>query len=522
MSASELVRVLEHLGHPRVMVLGDLILDRYTWGNAERISQEAPVIVLRADGREARLGGAANVANMLRGLEAQVTCCGVVGHDEAGAELRSLLEQAGACCDLVLAEQKRPTTVKERFVGLAGTRHPNQILRVDHEVRTAVHAETQEQLASEIRHRIGAHDILLVSDYGKGVCAPNLVRDAIKSARAMSVPVLVDPSRDCDYERYRGATIIKPNRVETEAATGLKIRSAADAIKAGTELCQAFDFEMALITVDSDGMVLVRADGTGEVFPTYARKVYDITGAGDMVLAMMGACLGSGATPEDAVRLSNVAAGIEVERSGVAIVHKDEIRAELLANRQPGARKILTLEQAREMAEQYRRQGQTIVFTNGCFDLLHVGHVTNLAEAARLGDVLFVGVNSDTSVSRLKGPTRPVIKEGDRAALLGALACVSHVVVFGDDTPHELLRAIRPDVLVKGGTYTTDQVVGHEIVEAYGGKVCVTGVVDGVSTSRILESLSSPAASNPLGGNLRIDAAHDTASAAGGVLRRAG
>jgi D-beta-D-heptose 7-phosphate kinase/D-beta-D-heptose 1-phosphate adenosyltransferase len=224
---------------------------------------------------------------------------------------------------------------------------------------------------------------------------------------------------------------------------------------------------MALITLDRDGMILVTRDGAGEAFPTNARAVYDITGAGDMVLATMGVCLGAGVSPQDSVRLSNVAAGIEVERSGVAIVHKHEIRAELLSGRQPGARKILTLDQAREIAEQYRRQGQSIVFTNGCFDLLHVGHV----------------------------------------------------VIFGDDTPHALLHAIRPDVLVKGGTYTTDEVVGHEIVEAYGGQVRVTGVVDGVSTSRILESLGS----NTLGGRIRLDAPHETSQpASGAVLRRAG
>jgi D-beta-D-heptose 7-phosphate kinase / D-beta-D-heptose 1-phosphate adenosyltransferase len=522
MSTNELVRVLDQLGHPLIMVLGDLILDRYTWGNAERISQEAPVIVLRADKRDARLGGAANVANMLRGLEARVTCCGVVGDDEAGRELRLLLDQAGACSDLVLAEKTRPTTVKERFVGLAGTRHPNQILRVDHEVHSALEGETEEQLSAEIHHRIGAHDMLLISDYGKGVCTTGLMQAAIRSARTQGVPVLVDPSRYGDYEGYRGATIVKPNRVETEAATGMQIRSANDAIAAGKKLCNKYDFAMALITLDSDGMVLVHRDGQGEMFPTYARKVYDITGAGDMVLAMMGACLGAGTTPQAAVQLSNVAAGIEVERAGVAIVSKSEIRAELQTSRQPGARKVITLEAAHEMAEQYRRQGRSIVFTNGCFDLLHVGHVTNLAEAASLGDVLFVGVNSDASVRRLKGPTRPVIKEGDRAALLGALACVGHVVVFDDDTPHALLHAIRPDVLVKGGTYTTEQVVGHEIVESYGGRVCVTGVVDGVSTTRILQSLQDGAPLTAVGGNFRIDGAHDAEPASGAVLRRAG
>ncbi len=490
MSSSDLLRVLEALGRPRILVLGDLVLDRYTWGNAERISQEAPVIVLRADRREARLGGAANVANMLAGLEAEVTCSGVVGNDASGAELRQMLADASVDRDLVLQDTERPTSVKERFVGRASTRHPSQILRVDHENCDPLGAELERQLIDQIASRMPGHDALLISDYGKGVCTPRLLKAAIEAARQAGVPVVVDPSRSCPLGDYRGATVIKPNRLETELATGRKIAGAADALAAGRQLCQELDAQMALITLDRDGMMLVQRDGTGEIFPTHARAVYDITGAGDMVLAMVGLCLASGTTPADAVRLGNVAAGLEVERAGVAVIYRHELRAELLSSRGGGSQKIVTGEQARRLAEEHRRRGDKVVFTNGCFDLLHVGHVTYLTEAAALGDVLVVGVNSDASVRRLKGASRPVIGQSDRAAMLAALACVHYVVVFDDDTPHALLHAIRPDVLVKGGTYTTDEVVGHEIVEAYGGTVCVTGVVDGISTTNILASLS--------------------------------
>ncbi len=490
MSPNDLVHVLESVQHPRILVLGDLILDRYTWGNAERISQEAPVIVLRADRREARLGGAANVGNMLAGLEARASCCGIVGEDAAGNELRGLLVDAGVDCELVLADLRRPTSVKERFIGRASSRHPNQILRVDHEDCEPLCSPLENELILKIAARIADFDAVLISDYGKGVCTPRVLRAVIEAAQQAGVISIVDPARGCPLEHYRGVTVIKPNRIETEQAVGRKIADSGDALAAGRELCRELDAEMALVTLDRDGMMLVERNGDGEIFPTHARAIYDIAGAGDMVLATVGLCMAGGASGANAARLGNVAAGLEVEREGVAVIYRDEIRAALLSAQGGPPRKIITLAEAAVLAAGHRHRGQRVVFTNGCFDLLHVGHVTYLAEAAALGHVLIVGVNSDASVRKLKGPERPVIGESDRAAMLAALACVQHVIVFDDDTPHEMLRAIRPDVLVKGGTYTTEQVVGHEVVEAYGGSVCVTGVVDGISTTNILASLA--------------------------------
>ncbi len=419
MSSHDLVGVLEQIGQPRILVLGDLILDRYTWGDAERISQEAPVIVLRAGRRESRLGGAANVANMLAGLEARVAACGVVGDDAAGTELRRLLVASGADCELVVDDARRHTSVKERFVGLAGNRHPSQLLRVDHECRDPLCEHLEAQLIEHLLAQISRFDAVLVSDYGKGSCTPRLLRAVIEAARHAGVLVMVDPSRDCAFDHYRGATVIKPNRVEAELATGQRIAQPHDAVAAGRRLCQDVAAEMALITLDRDGMMLVGADGKGELFPTQARNVYDIAGAGDMVLAVVGLALAAGTSAADAVRLGNVAAGLEVERSGVAVVYRDEIRAELLAGRGRPARKIITLDEAARLAADHRRRGQRVVFTNGCFDLLHVGHVTYLAEAAALGNCLFVGVNSDASVRRLKGAGRPVIGQGDRAGAVG-------------------------------------------------------------------------------------------------------
>lgn len=493
MHASDLLPVLERLGRPRALVLGDVMLDRYTYGNAQRISQEAPIIVLSASQRETRLGGAANVCHMLRGLEAEVACAGVVGIDEPGHSLRRLLENAGVDHELVIEDATRPTTVKERFVGRASSKHPSQILRVDSESTDPLRDDLEARLICGLVERISAYDVLLISDYSKGVCTPNLLRAAIDAARRAGVPVLVDPLREGSFEHYRGATVLKPNRREAEQAAGAKIVAPADAFEVGARLCRQLGLEAAVITLDRDGMALVQADGRHEIHPTQAREVYDITGAGDMVLAMLGVCWASGVAPQDAVRLGNVAGGLEVEQAGVVVIRRDEIRAHLLAARGNGSRKIVGCEEAGRLAEELRRRGKRVVFTNGCFDLLHVGHVTYLAEAAALGDVLFVGLNSDASVRRLKGPERPVINERDRAALLAALACVGHVIVFDEPTPHRLLHAILPDVLVKGGTYTPREVVGHEVVESYGGQVCITGLVDGVSTTKIVQSLARTA-----------------------------
>jgi D-beta-D-heptose 7-phosphate kinase/D-beta-D-heptose 1-phosphate adenosyltransferase len=488
MSAKDLLQVFVGLGRPRVLVLGDLMLDRYTWGDAERISQEAPVIVLRADRHESRPGGAANVANLLTGLEARATCSGIVGDDPSGAELEQLLDAAGTNCDLVIRDATRPTSVKQRFVGRAANRHPSQILRVDHESHQPLDARLEDELIERFSMQVPRHDVLLISDYGKGVCTGRLLQAAIEAARSAGVPVMIDPSRDSPMIHYRGATLIKPNRVETEVATGRKIASTADALEAGKQLCADLAADMVLVTLDRDGMILVRSDGSGETFGTHARAVYDITGAGDMVMAMVGLCLAAKADVADAVRLGNVAAGLEVERTGVAVIHRDEIMAELASADGGIARKIITRQQAARLAAEYRRRGESVVFTNGCFDLLHVGHVKHLAEAAAFADVLIVGVNSDDSVRRLKGPSRPIIGEQDRAAMLAALASVRHVIVFEEDTPGELIEAIRPDVLVKGGTYTSDQIVGYDVVTSYGGRVCITGMIEGVSTTQVLES----------------------------------
>ena len=489
----DLLDTLGSLGHPRLLVLGDLILDRYTFGNAERVSQEAPVILLRADHRESRLGGAANVSNMLLGLEAECVCCGVVGDEPASLEMRQLLAAAGIDDSGLVVDSGRPTTVKERFIGRAANRHPHQILRVDSEVREPVSPAIEAELASRMIRRMSDCRGVLISDYDKGVCTPGLLRTVIAAARERGLPVLVDPIRGSDYSRYAGATTMTPNRLETELATGIKITTPQDAFAAGERLCRMLGLEAAIITLDSDGLALIWADGRAEHIPTRPRAVYDITGAGDMVLATFGISLAAGVPLPDACRLANVAGGLEVEKVGVARVSRDEIRADLLRGGKHGNGKIMAVDSLVPIMDAHREAGRRIVFTNGCFDLLHVGHATYLAEAASRGDILIVGLNSDDSVRRLKGPSRPVIAQSDRAALLAALACVDHVVVFDEQTPIQLIAKLRPDVLVKGGDYKhrEHEITGRELVESYGGELYLTGLVEGVSTTQILKSVAA-------------------------------
>lgn len=489
----ELMSVLEAIGAPQVLVLGDFILDRYTWGNAERISPEAPVLVLQADRQESRLGGATAVCYVARGLDVDVVACGVVGDDAGGRQVADLMQDVGIDSVGTVRAADRMTTVKERFIGRAGNRHPQQILRVDHEVREPLDAVLEDELIGHLRAKMATCQALLISDYNKGVCTQRVLDEAIRAARSGGTAVIVDPARVTDYSRYRGATLLTPNRTEAELASGRSILTPEDAFAAGKVLCEQAALDSIIITLDRDGMALVRPDGTGTIFPTQIRSVYDITGAGDMVLATLGMCIAGGTSFDDAVRLANISAGLEVERVGVEQVSRNEIRADLAASVGAGAGKVLPLDAAAAVAESCRRREQKVVFTNGCFDILHHGHMQYLQEAARQGDLLIVGLNSDDSIRRLKGPERPINTQRDRAGLLTGLACVDYVVIFDDDTPHELLRQIRPDILIKGGTYTVDEVVGKEVVEAYGGQVCVAGKVDGLSTTAIVNSLRKAA-----------------------------
>ena len=486
----ELIDEMARLGTPRVLVIGDLILDRYIWGDAERISQEAPVILLREDRQETRLGGAANVANMLRGLEADVTLAGVVGADADGMWVAKELERFGVDCSALVEDSDRPTTCKVRFMGRAQHRHPHQMLRVDREVRTPVTSQIAEKLLAAIEPRLHEFQAVLVSDYAKGVCTAEVLRPLITAARAAGLPVIVDPAAGGDYNIYRGATGVTPNRSETQKATGVDVRSIDAAYQAGQLLVEKFDLDMAFVTLDRDGIVLARQDGSSVHLPTRVREVYDVTGAGDMVLAMFGLGMAAGIEPTNLCRLANVAGGLEVEQVGVVRISRKEILTDLLRGSRRAAGKVCSVDELARHVSARRQAGQKVVLTNGCFDLLHVGHLSYLQEAAQEGDCLIVAINSDHSVRRLnKAPDRPIFNEEYRAQMLAGLESVDYVVVFDEETPHAILRQLQPDVLVKGGTYRDEEIVGREVVIGYGGRVKAMGVTPGVSTTEIVRRL---------------------------------
>lgn len=486
----ELIDEMERLGTPRILVIGDLILDRYVWGDAERISQEAPVILLREDRQETRLGGAANVANMLRGLEADVTLAGVLGDDADGTLVTEELTRFGVDCSALVVDSDRPTTCKVRFMGRAQHRHPHQMLRVDREMRHPIRSEIARKLLESMIPRLHEFQAVLISDYAKGVCTAEVLRPLIEAARAIGLPVVADPAAGGDYNLYRGATGVTPNRSETQKATGVDVRSIDAAYKAGQILVEKFGLDMAFVTLDRDGIVLVKNDGESVHLPTRVREVYDVTGAGDMVLAMFGIGMAAGIDPVRLCRLANVAGGLEVEQVGVVRISRKEILTDLLHGSRRAAGKVCSIEELSRHVSARRKAGQKVVLTNGCFDLLHVGHVGYLQEAAREGDCLIVAINSDSSVRKLnKGPDRPIFDQEYRSQMLAGLEAVNYVVVFDEETPHAILRELQPDVLVKGGTYSDEEIVGREVVLAYGGRVKAMGVTPGVSTTEIVRRL---------------------------------
>lgn len=487
-----LINTIQKLGHPKVLVLGDLILDRYIWGNAERISQEAPVILLREDTQEVRLGGAANVANMLIGLDSEVTMAGVIGCDPDGTVVTDSLTERGVDCSTMLQDTSRPTTVKQRFMGRAQQRHPHQILRVDREVNTPLDQLTSEKLLNLILPVISEHEAILVSDYAKGVCTSEILSAVIKEARRVGVPVIVDPCPGRDYQIYTGATAITPNRLETSRAVGFEVNSEEDAFRAGKRLCSDLKLDYVFVTLDSDGIALTQADGLTQILPTRKREVYDITGAGDMVLATIGVGSAARFDPVDLARLANVAGGLEVEQIGVVTISREEMIADLLMGARVTSEKILPLEELKRHVVARQKLGQKVVLTNGCFDVMHVGHVTYLEQAAAEGDCLIVAVNSDDSVRTLdKGTDRPIFGQAHRASMLAALEGIDYVVIFEETTPSELIKVLKPDLLVKGGTYKKEEIIGWDIVESYGGEVRTLGVIPGISTTHILGTIRS-------------------------------
>jgi D-beta-D-heptose 7-phosphate kinase/D-beta-D-heptose 1-phosphate adenosyltransferase len=471
------------------LVVGDFMLDQSVYGAAERLSPDAPVPVLQASRLEDSAGGAANVALCLRELKADVQCFGVVGADREAQSLHDALARAGCSTTGLLEDPQRPTTIKRSMIGLAQHRHPQKMFRVDMETSDPLPEALETRLLERIADALPGVDVVCLEDYDKGVCTATLCRKLIERCRALGKPMVVDPAAIADYAKYRGATVITPNRSEAELATGLDTPLEASEIhNAGlaTKLLTDLELEAVVLTLDRHGALLEVRGKDPVVVPTHVRSVYDVTGAGDMVLAALAGAIANGFVWLDAVRFANAAAGLEVEVFGAQPVPFARIQREVLAQSQRLSGKVRTLDELLVELAVHRAARHRVVFTNGCFDVLHAGHVAYLAEAKQLGDVLVVAVNTDDEVRAQKGPGRPIFCESDRAEILAALECVDYVTVFAEPTPHEILERVEPDVLVKGGDYTPDTVGGREIVEAYGGEVRVLAHRPGLSSTDVI------------------------------------
>ena len=484
-----LIELVERLPRSRVVLVGDFMMDRYLYGNAERLSPEAPVPVLHYQREELRLGGAGGVAANLAALGADVRAVGLVGDDEMGRAVRQHLRDCGVDPAGILDAGGRPTICKVRLVGLAQHRHPQQMMRLDFEDQTPVTADAQAAVTARFEELLDGAAVVCLEDYNKGLLTPGLCAQLIASANRRGVPVLIDPANLPDYGKYAGAACLKLNRIEAERATGLPVSTESEWTAAATKLLNDLRLEAVVITLDKSGAYLATRDGERRWLKTRARQVYDVTGAGDMVLAMLAVARAAGASWTDAVALANVAGGLEVEKFGSVPVTPEEIIQELLLEVHEHHGKERAREQLVPELARHRASGKRIVFTNGCFDLVHLGHVKYFQFAKAQGDLLVVGVNTDCSIRRLKGNKRPIINEHDRLSVLEELESIDYLVRFDDDTPIGLIEAIRPDVLVKGADYAKEQVVGWDLVESYGGRVALAPLVDGRSTSAVIQRI---------------------------------
>lgn len=462
------------------------MLDRFVYGSVDRVSPEAPIPVLFIERETAMLGGAGNVVRNLVALGAAPAFVSVVGDDIAGREVTRLVGEHGEIDPCIVVETGRQTTIKTRFFA-----SHQQLLRADRESRTALTDTIRDQLLSRADKLLDKAGVMVLSDYGKGVLAAPVTAELIRRAKAKGKKIVVDP-KGSDYTIYAGATIVTPNRKELFEATAMPVDSDEAVVAAARMLIDTCGLEAVLVTRSQDGMTLVTVDGQIHHLPAEAREVFDVSGAGDTVVATLAAAIASGASLLEGALLANVAAGIVVGKVGTAVAYAEEVIAALHHDDlTSGEAKIMCSGiSAVGLVERWRRKGYKVGFTNGCFDLLHPGHVSLLTQARAACDKLVVGLNSDASVQRLKGPTRPVQSEASRATVLSSLSTVDLVVIFGEDTPLKLIETLRPDILVKGADYTIDKVVGAEQVQSWGGKVVLADLINGQSTTNTIKRMN--------------------------------
>ena len=482
----KLLKTVTNLGSPKILLVGDYMLDVYIYGDALRISPEAPVPVLKVCRTEYSCGGAGSVATNLTALGAVPVCLGIIGDDQNGKILKQKLIKSGADITGLLTIADRPTTAKQRLIGLAQHRHRQQLMRIDEESTESLSDELNEAILQAYKDKLEKVDIVCLQDYNKGLLSSPLCEQMIALATQANKKVLVDPSFISDYSKYAGATVITPNRQETSKVVGFDIKSNEDAARAAEELVEKFMLKAVVITLDKEGAYL-RTEEKSEIIPTRPRSVYDVTGAGDMVLATLAIALAAGCDYETAVQLANITGGIEVEKFGATTVTIEEIINEIAGKND----KVCTIDSLIKKLAEHRKQNAVIVFTNGCFDVVHRGHIEFLRFCKLQGDIVIVGLNSDSSVKAIKGADRPINNQYDRAAVLAALETVDYITVFDEPDPLNLIKKVKPDILVKGQDWAQKGIIGQEFVESYSGKVVLAPLIEGKSSSATIEKIKS-------------------------------
>jgi D-beta-D-heptose 7-phosphate kinase/D-beta-D-heptose 1-phosphate adenosyltransferase len=483
----ELAAIVRSFHSARVLVIGDVILDRYVTGVVHRLSPEAPIPVLRPANNHSTLGGAANVALNIATLGGHAILVGVIGQDAAGDEVERLAGATPGIASALVRIADRPTTSKTRF--MTGS---HQLLRLDEETTAPLDQPGLQAVMAAVERSLGAADVIILSDYAKGVLCDGVLDAVLARAAEAGKLVIADPKRP-DFAAYRGAAILTPNEHEVRVATRIEADHDAEADRAGRVALDATGGEAVLVTRSAKGLTLVRRDAEALHLPTRAREVADVSGAGDTLVAALAVALGAGAGLHEAAMLANATAGISVGKQGTATVSRQELLDALhLDDLVETDRKVASLEEAIEKVADWHRRGFKVGFANGCFDLIHPGHVRLLSEARAACDRLIVALNTDASVKRLKGPSRPLQNEMARATVMASMAPVDLVTLFDEDTPLEMIQALRPDILVKGSDYTVDQVVGGDLVQGWGGKVVLVTLREGHSTTGTIKRMTAP------------------------------
>ena len=482
MLEAHLKKIIPLFEGKNIMVIGDLMLDEHIWSNVSRISPEAPVVIADVNKITHVPGGCGNVAANITALSGKPYLIGIIGQDSSGDKLQRALKNAGISTDNIIVTGERPTILKSRVI--AGSQ---QVVRVDREERSYLPDKLSDRVLSAAKKIISKVDTIIISDYGKGIVSNRSCQELINLAKKLKKPVLADP-KGKDYSKYKGVTVLTPNLIEAEVASGLKIIDEISLIKAAKIIISQARCEYLIITRGKDGMSIFKKNERVIHIPGIPREVFDITGAGDTVIAALSLALSAGANIEEAAMLGNYAASVKITKIATQPVYREELE-EALVDREPAAKKIKARKDLAPVINRLKNENAKIVFTNGCFDILHLGHVRYLKEAKKLGDVLIVGLNSDSSVRKLKGPDRPYISELERAEILASLECVDYVVIFPETRPDNLIKIVKPDIHVKGGDYAIDELPERHLVESLGGKVVVIPPIKGRSTTNIIAKI---------------------------------